>query len=84
VLFLEYVRHPVEASKPLNQELVASPDYIYLNYLFLISDFRRMGNSVPHVEESKIDEFGFFKGNKHYVFPPLPFSKSKRSLTSSN
>jgi hypothetical protein len=60
----------------LNPELIASPNYVYLNYLLLISDFRSMGNLLPHVEESKIDEFGFFKGNKHYVVPPLISSKS--------
>jgi hypothetical protein len=76
-LILEYVKHPVEASKPLNQELAASPDHVYLNYLLLISDFRLMGLSVPNVEESKIDDFGFFKENKHYVIPPLPSSKSR-------
>jgi hypothetical protein len=61
----------------LNQELAASPDYVYLNYLFLILDFRLMGNPVHHVEESKIGEFEFFKGNKHYVVPPLLSSKSR-------
>jgi hypothetical protein len=36
-----------------------------------------MENSVPHVEELKIVEFGFFKRNKHYIVPPLPSSKSR-------
>lgn len=79
-LILEYVRHPVESGKPFNQELAASPDHVYLNYLLLISDFRLIAISLPSVEESKIDQFGFFKGNKNYVVPSLPSSKTRTAM----
>jgi hypothetical protein len=67
-LFLEYVRHQVAASKPLNQKLAASPDYVYLNYLLLISDFRLMGNSVLHFEESKLMSLIFSKKTNLMLF----------------
>jgi hypothetical protein len=52
----------------LTQELAAKLDYVYLNYLLLISDFRRMGNSVPLLRNQKLMSLNFSKETNIILF----------------
>jgi hypothetical protein len=48
--------------------------------LFIISNFRSIANSLPSVDESKADQFNFFKSNRKYYVPTIPSSKKRTAI----